>query len=88
MSAAVNKDVGVINGLGSARAVIGWIGFATVVVLEIVQLIDASEPLWAEIQAFATVEILWIAMLALAGFGDGLRLFAAYTQARSGTSGS
>jgi hypothetical protein len=56
-------------------------------IVMIVELIDTFEPLWAEIQASATVELLWIGMLALAGFGHGLRVFAADTQARSGTSG-
>ena len=81
MSEAVNKEARMVNGLGSALAVIGWIGFITTLVLEIVmiiKLIDASEPLWTELQAFATVEILWIGMLALAGFGHMLRLLAAY----------
>jgi hypothetical protein len=88
MSAAVNKEAKVVNGLGSALAIIGWIGFASVLALEIVmivKLIDASEPLWTEIQAFAIVEILWVGMLTLAGFGHGLRLFAAYTRDQTGS---
>ncbi len=81
MSQAVNKEARTVNGLGSALAVIGWIGFITTLVLEIVmivKLVEASEPLWTEIQAFVTVEILWIGMLALAGFGHMLRMLAAY----------
>jgi hypothetical protein len=86
MSVAVTKEAKMVNGLGSALAVIGWIGFATTLVLEIVmiiKLLDASEPLWSELQAFATVEILWIGMLALAAFGHLLRLLAAQATERA-----
>lgn len=86
MSSTVNKEARVVNGIGSALAVIGWLGFIALVVVEIVMLIaliDASEPLWTELQAFATVELLWIGMLALAAFGHLLRLLAAYTTART-----
>ncbi len=81
-AAAVNKEARTVNGLGIALAVIGWIGFVATLILEIImtiKLVDANEPLWSELQAFATVEILWIGMLALAGFGHLLRLLAAYT---------
>lgn len=87
MSAEVNKEARIVNGIGSALAVIGWLGFVALVVVEfimLISLIDASEPLWSELQAFATVEILWIGMLALAAFGHMLRLLAAYTTARAG----
>ncbi len=86
MSTAVNKEARVVNGIGSALAVIGWLGFISLVVIEVIMvisLIDASEPLWTELQAFAAVEILWIGMLALAAFGHMLRLLAAYTTART-----
>ena len=48
MSGAVSKEARIVNGLGSVLAVIGWIGFVTVLALEIVMLvkvIDASEHL-------------------------------------------
>lgn len=86
MSEAVKKEARTVNGLGSALAVIGWIGFVSVFAMEIVmiiKLVDASEPLWTELQAFATVEVLWIGMLALAGFGHLLRLLAAYMTAKT-----
>jgi preprotein translocase subunit Sss1 len=86
LAAVMKKEAKRVSGLGLALAVIGWIGFATTLLLEIimiVKLVDASEPLWTELQAFATVEILWIGMLALAAFGHLLRLLAGYVTIRT-----
>lgn len=86
VSAAVGKEAKVVSKLGMTLAVIGWIGFATTLILEIImiiKLVEASEPLWNELRAFATVEILWIGMLALAAFGHLLRLLATYMTVRA-----
>lgn len=82
----VSREAKVVHRLGTTLAVIGWIGFAAVFVMEIImiiELVEASEPLWSELRAFATVEILWIGMLAVAGFGHLMRLAARYATART-----
>ena len=54
MADSVNKEAKMVNGIGSALAIIGWVGFVAMIAFEIimiVNLIDASEPLWTELQA-------------------------------------
>ena len=87
--AQVERKANAVNGLGIALAIVGWTGFVVAVGMEIALLIDiisASESVWDRIGPLATLELVWVGSLALAGAGHSMQLFAAYARSRTGLS--
>ena len=84
--AQVKSNARMANKLGGVLVVIGWVGFGFVAVIEIwylIDLISKDVSIWSEVQTLATLELVWIGFLALAGFGYAMRLFAAYTRVQT-----
>lgn len=85
-SVEVDSKAQMVNGLGIVLIVIGWIGFGFLLAIEIwyiADLISREVAIFSAVQSLATLEILWIGFLALAGFGYTMRLLAAYTRERA-----
>ena len=86
VSLEVDSKARMVNGLGIVLIVVGWIwvGFALVIeVWYLVDLIQRDVPILSEMQALATIELVWVGFLALVGFGYCMRLFAAYARERA-----
>ena len=87
MRSEVERKASAVSGLGIALAIVGWTGFVFAAGVEIALLIDtisASLSVWDRIGPLATLELVWVCSLALAGAGHSMQLCAAYGRSRSG----
>jgi len=86
VSVEVDSKARMVNGLGIVLLVLGWTGFGFMVAIEVwylADLISRGVSILSEMHTLATIELVWVGFLALAGFGYSMRLFAAYARSQA-----